>query len=188
MKENLKLGGILLIIAAVAGLLLGWAHEITKEPIAKQEAITKAEALKEILPAASEFKISTVSLAEGIKEVNEGLSSGKIVGYAVKVAPKGYGGAIELMVGISNEGKLEGIKILSHNETPGLGAKAPEPKFSGQFKGKPLDKELQVVKKTPTSPNEIEAITGATISSKAVTTGVNEAVKFYNSVLKGDAK
>lgn len=188
MKENLKLGGILLLIAALAGLLLGWAHEITKEPIAKQEITAKAEAMKEILPAASEFKLSDIKATDGIIEINEGINSGKTVGYAIKVAPKGYAGAIELMVGISNEGKVEGIKILSHNETPGLGAKAPQPKFSGQFKGKPLDKELQVVKRTPSSPNEIEAITGATISSKAVTTGVNEAVKFYNSELKGAVK
>lgn len=188
MKENLKLGGILLIIAAIAGLLLGAAHEITKEPIAKQVQTTKAEAMKEILPEADEFKIKETSLEGIIKEVNEGLASNKIMGYAVKVAPKGYGGAIEIMVGISNEGKVEGIKILSHNETPGLGANAPDPKFSGQFKGKPIKTELQVVKKAPSAENEIEAITGATITSKAVINGVNEAIKFYNSKLKGDVK
>jgi Na+-translocating ferredoxin:NAD+ oxidoreductase subunit G len=188
MKENLKLGGILLIIAAIAGLLLGAAHTVTLEPIAKQEQMTKATALKEILPKADEFKIKETALEGTIMEVNEGTTSGKTAGYAIKVAPKGYGGAVQLMVGISTEGKVSGIKILSHSETPGLGANAPQPKFSGQFAGKPIAKELAVVKKAPSADNEIEAITGATITSKAVTSGVNEAIKFYNSKLNGAAK
>jgi Na+-translocating ferredoxin:NAD+ oxidoreductase subunit G len=188
MKENLKLGGILLIITAIAGLLLGAAHSVTLEPIAKQEQMTKAAAMKVILPKADEFKAKQVALEGIIKEVNEGTASGKTAGYAIKVAPKGYGGAIEVMVGISTEGKVEGIKILSHSETPGLGANATQPKFSNQFAGKPISKELQVVKTAPSADNQVEAITGATITSKAVTNGVNEAVKFYNTKLKGDAK
>jgi electron transport complex protein RnfG len=188
MKENIRLGAILLIITAIAGLLLGAAHSVTLEPIAKQEQMTKATAMKEILPKADEFKVKEVALEGTIKEVNEGTTSGKASGYAIKVAPKGYGGAIEVMVGISTEGKIEGIKILSHSETPGLGANAAKPKFSGQFAGKPIAKELAVVKAAPSADNQIEAITGATITSKAVTNGVNEAVKFYNAKLKGDAK
>ncbi|MCM8709825.1 RnfABCDGE type electron transport complex subunit G [Clostridium sp. SYSU_GA19001] len=188
MKENLKLGGILLIITAIAGLLLGAAHSITKEPIAKQEQMTKNLAMKEILPEAEEFKVKDIALEGIVQEVNEGIASGKTAGYAIKVAPKGYGGAIQLMVGISTDGKIKGIKILSHSETPGLGANAPQPKFSNQFKNKPIDKVLQVVKQTPSSDNQIEAITGATITSKAVTSGVNEAVNFYNTKLKGAAK
>jgi Na+-translocating ferredoxin:NAD+ oxidoreductase subunit G len=188
MKENLKLGGILFTITAIAGLLLGAAHSVTLEPIAKQDQMAKAAALKVILPKAEEFKDKKVALEGTVTEVNEGTSSGKTTGYAIKVAPKGYGGAIQMMVGISTEGKVEGIKILSHSETPGLGANAPQPKFSGQFAGKPTEKELTVVKKAPSANNEIEAISGATISSKAVTSGVNEAVKFYNAKLKGAAK
>jgi Na+-translocating ferredoxin:NAD+ oxidoreductase subunit G len=188
MKENLRLGGILLIITAIAGLLLGVAHTVTLEPIAKQEQMTKATAMKEILPKAEDFKIKETSLEGIIMEVNEGTASGKTAGYAIKVAPKGYGGAVQIMVGISTEGKVEGIKILSHSETPGLGANAPAPKFSGQFAGKPIEKELQVVKTVPSADNQVEAITGATITSKAVTNGVNEAVKFYNAKLKGGAK
>ncbi|SKA80726.1 electron transport complex protein RnfG [Clostridium sp. USBA 49] len=186
MKENFKLGGILLIIAATAGLLLGAAHSITLKPIAKQEQMSKAAAMKEILPEASEFKVKEVTLSGTIKEVNEGLTSGKTSGYVITVTPKGYGGTIQLMVGISTKGNVEGIKILSHSETPGLGANAPQPKFSGQFKGKSIDKKLEVVKKAPSNSNEIEAITGATITSRAVTNGVNEAITFYNTNLKGD--
>ena len=112
----------------------------------------------------------------------------EIAGYAIKVAPKGYGGPVEIMVGISTDGKVTGIKILSHTETPGLGANAPQPKFSDQYKDKPTKDKLEVVKTVPSKENQIQAITGATITSKAVTLGVNDAIDFYNSSLKGDKK
>src|SRR3712207_8052036 len=89
-----------------------------------------------------------------------------------------------MMVGITTDGKVSGIKILSHSETPGLGANAETPQFSGQYKDKPA-KELEVVKGTASADNQIAAITGATITSKAVTKGVNEAIEFYDSKLKG---
>ncbi len=92
------------------------------------------------------------------------------------------------MVGLSSAGKVTGIKILSHTETPGLGANAPLPKFSDQYKNKPIKEKLEVVKVAPSKDNQIQAITGATITSKAVTLGVNDAVDFYNSSLKGAKK
>ena len=84
--------------------------------------------------------------------------------------------------------RFTGIKILSHTETPGLGANAPKPQFSGQYKDKPIENKLEVVKVAPTKDNEIQAITGSTITSKAVTLGVNDAIDFYNTSLKGDKK
>lgn len=190
MKENIKLGLILLLITGIAGLLLGGAYEITKAPIAASIEADKQAAMKEILPMADEFSKADVKI-EGNKkifEVNAGLKGTKITGYAIKVAPKGYSGPVEIMVGISNEGKVTGIKILSHTETPGLGANAPNPKFSDQYKDKPTKDKLQVVKTVPSKENQIQAITGATITSKAVTLGVNDAIDFYNSSLKGDKK
>lgn len=186
-KETLKLGLILLIITAIAGLILGAANKITKEPIAKQIEKTNSDAMREIVPGADKFNVSDVKPSGEILEINEGKnSSDKTVGYAIKVAPKGYSGKIEMMVGISKEGKVNGIKILSHSETPGLGANAPQPKFSGQYKGKSIDTPFVVVKRAPSASNEIEAITGSTITSKGVTKGVNDAVSFYNEKLKGD--
>ncbi|MCY6959322.1 RnfABCDGE type electron transport complex subunit G [Clostridium brassicae] len=189
-KEIISLGIILFIITAVAGLILGGAHKITAEPIAIQQKKENDAAMKEVLPKAESFEKQDVKLEETnpVKEVNSGKTGSDVSGYAIKVAPKGYGGLIEMMVGISNEGKVEGIKILTHAETPGLGAKAPEPEFSGQYKGKPTDKPLDVVKAEPSKDNEIKAITGATITSKAVTTGVNAAIDFYNKELKGGQK
>jgi len=84
--------------------------------------------------------------------------------------------------------KLLGLKFYLILKRPGLGANAPEPKFSDQYKNKPLKEKLEVVKVAPTSENQIQAITGATITSKAVTLGVNNAIDFYNSSLKGDKK
>ncbi len=188
-KETIKLGLILLLITAVAGLILGAANSITRAPIAKQIEKTNSDAMKEIVPKADVFNKSDVKTSGEILEVNEGkTNSGETAGYAIKVAPKGYSGKIEMMVGISKDGKIDGIKILAHSETPGLGANASEPKFSVQYKGKTIDKPLQVVKKEPSAPNEIQAITGATITSNAVTKGANEAVAFYTEKLKGGQK
>lgn len=189
-KEIIGLGLKLLLITAIAGLILGWAHKITLEPINQQNIKTNQEAMKEVLPSADNFaKLETKLPQESsIIEVNKGDKGGNDLGYAIKVSTKGYGGLIEMMVGVSNEGKVEGIKIISHSETPGLGANAPNPEFSDQYKGKPIDKAIEVVKTEPASDNEIKAITGATITSKAVTKGANEAVEFYNKELKGGQK
>lgn len=186
MKKTIKLGIVLLLISGLAGVLLGFVHDITLEPIAKTEAAAKQKAMNEILPDADEFKVSQVQLTDKVLEVNEGYKDGKIVGYAIKVSPKGYSGAIEMMVGVSTSGEIGGIKILKHTETPGLGANAPNPEFSGLFAGKSADSTLVVVKGASTSDNQISAITGATITSKAVVLGVNDALEFYNSNLKGE--
>jgi electron transport complex protein RnfG len=188
LKENIRLGLILLLITGVAGLLLGGAYEITKAPIAKSIATDKQTAMKEILPIAEKFEKANVNIEgnEKISEVNSGLKGTEIAGYAIKVSPKGYSGPVEIMVGISTEGKVTGIKILSHTETPGLGANAPKPEFSGQYKNKSTKDKLEVVKAIPSKDNQIQAITGATITSKAVTLGINDAIDFYNSSLKGD--
>jgi electron transport complex protein RnfG len=188
LKENIRLGLILLLITGVAAFLLGGAYEITKAPIAASIETDRQVAMKEILPTADKFEKSDVKLNEKISEVNAGLKGTEIAGYAIKVAPKGYAGPVEIMVGISTDGKVTGIKILSHTETPGLGANAPEPKFSDQYKSKPTKGKIEVVKTVPSKDNQIQALTGATITSKAVTLGVNDAIDFYNSSLKGAKK
>jgi electron transport complex protein RnfG len=130
--------------------------------------------MKEILPTADKFAKTDVKTTDKVSEVNSGMKGTEIAGYAIKVSPKGYGGPIEIMVGLSTDGKVTGIKILSHTETPGLGANAPQPKFSDQYKNKPTKDKLEVVKIVPSKENQIQAITGATITSKAVTLGVND--------------
>lgn len=176
MKEILKLGLILFIITAVSAGLLGFANEITKEPIAKQVQQAREEAMKQTLPQAEKYEVVDVDLPEEsiILEVNAGYKGDALEGFAVKVAPKGFGGSMEVMVGVSKDGILQGVKILSHSETPGLGANAEDASFTSQYEGK--SGQLKVVKTTPSAEDEIQAITGATITSKAVTDGINEVI------------
>lgn len=186
-KSVLQLGIILLIITAVAGLIIGGVYNITKEPIRIEEKKANDKAMKELLSDADKFVKKDMELSKGVLEVNEGIKSGKVVGYDIKVASKGYGGKINIMVGIKNNGEVSGIKILSQSETAGLGANCEQPEFYKQYSGKPTQ-NLKVVKTSDVKKDEIKAITGATITSKAVTKGVNEAIDFYNNNLKGGNK
>ncbi|GAA0125050.1 RnfABCDGE type electron transport complex subunit G [Clostridium sp. ATCC 25772] len=184
MKENFKLGGILLIITAIAGLILSVAHSVTMGPILAKEKEEKVAAMKVILPEAEDFAtVKDVEITEEILGVEAGTKNGKNVGYCINVSSKGYGGPINMMIGISEDGKIEGVQILSLSETPGLGSKAKEPEFIDQFKDKEAT-ELSVDKESG-SDDKVLAISGATITSKAVTAGVNNAVKLFNENLKG---
>ncbi len=111
--------------------------------------------------------------------------TGNITGYAVKSAAKGYGGDISIMVGVSKDGTVKGISILGHSETPGLGANADNDSFKNQYKDKKAP--FEVVKSGASGNNSevtyIDAITSATITSKAVTTAVNGAVYYCKSEL-----
>lgn len=183
MKDIAKTGSILFVIAAVCTGLVSFASEITKEPIARQKAQAKAAAMQEVLPSAQAFEEKEAS--DDIVEVQIGLQDGNPVGYALRVDPKGYDGTIEIMVGVTNEGIVEGIKILSHSETPGLGANSADSKFTDRFKGK--NTLLKVTKSSQAGEDEISAITGATITSQAVTDGVNKAIEYVQNQ-EGGAK
>lgn len=178
MRDIFKLGGILFSITAIAAVLLGFTNMATADIIAEQAGNANAEALKVVLPTASEFEVVEDLSLDGtiVTDVNAGKENGEITGYAFNVAPVGYGGPINMLVGISAEGTLTGIEIVSHEETPGLGAKATEPEFKDQFKEKKADGPLTV--------GDIEAISGATITSTAVTDGVSAAIDLYNQSLK----
>lgn len=186
MNNIVKLGLNLFVICAVAALALGATNQITAPVIEERNIQANNESRQTVLPDAKEFKLVSNSEYENINgvvaEVYEGTDASDIIGYTVKVLPKGYGGEIELIVGISSEGKVTGINIGSMKETPGLGAKASEEGFKGQFTGKPVE-ELSLVKGSASSDKEIQAISGATITSNAVTKGVNTAIELYNSSL-----
>lgn len=186
MKENFKLGGILLIITMIAGILLGVANDLTKEAIIENSKISK-EDLSYIMPEADKIQDMDIELDEegNIKEVYEAVNGSDVIGYVLKVTSKGFHGAIDFVIGISKEDKVSGIKVLSHNETPGLGAKISEEKFTSRFKDKPVE-YLEVVKVTPNKDTEVEAISGATTSSKASVNAVNEAITFYLEEIKGE--
>lgn len=188
MNNIAKLGATLFVICAVAALALGATNKVTAPIIEDRNIQANNESRQMVLPDAKEFKkidesvFKDTSVKDLIEEIYEGTDGSNIVGYTVKTVPKGYGGKIELIVGLSADGKVTGINIGSMSETPGLGSKAADPAFKDQFVGKPTS-ELSLVKGSVSGEEQIQAISGATITSTAVTTGVNAAIEVYNSYL-----
>ncbi len=171
----------LFLICIVVAFLLAGTNELTKGPISEQEAKNAAEAMKNVCPEAEKFEG-----AEGIEtELYRGFDkNGELVGYAINATEKGYGGDIEIMVGINLDGEITGVEILSINETPGLGMNATKEEFRSQFLGEIPDGGFTAKDDSTGTKKQIDALTGATISSEAVSNAVNHAVDVYNA-LKG---
>lgn len=186
MNGIVKPASILMVITVVAGMCLGLISEVTKGPIAAQTKKTQDEAMAAVLPSADEFKLDEAAPLSGtVKGINVAYKGGEICGYVINVQPSGFGGGIDTMVGINTEGVVEGVKILSLSETPGLGAIATEPEFYNQYAGK-SSMPLTVIKSGTPGDSEIQAITSATITSAAITDGVNEAYEWFKK--NGGAK
>ncbi|HMM22811.1 MAG TPA: RnfABCDGE type electron transport complex subunit G [Selenomonadales bacterium] len=164
-----KIGMNLTIACLLSGAIIAGTYAVTAPVAAKERVNLKNKAMKELVADAQSFKA-----IEGKTDWYTAEKDGKIVAYVVPAESKGYGGAIKMLTAVTPEGKIIDYKILAHNETPGLGDKASEPKFSKQFAGKKAE-DLEVVK-VPTDKN-IQALTGATITSRAVTKGIREAVE-----------
>lgn len=183
MKDVLKLGTTLFAICAVAASILGITNNVTEPVIEERNLQASNESRKIVLPQADEFKLLEGISSDIVVEVYEGLKGKEVIGYTIKTSSKGYGGAIESMIGISKDGKITGVEIGNHSETPGLGSKATEPSFKNQYLDKDVLKPVLVVKGSVNNDNEISAISGATITSNGVTGGVNAAMKIYNEKL-----
>lgn len=183
----LRLALILFGITAVVALLLSTVNEVTKGPIARQKEAQVHSAMAQVLPAESYEKIENLEqfgLDEIVLEVYVAKNGDEQAGYCVKTAPPGYGGTIEMITGVDMEGTVTKVNIVSMSETAGLGTKTNDASFLDQYSGKGLG----VTVTTSSSPkeNEVSAIAGATVSSKAVTTGVAAAVGAVNTI-KGAA-
>ena len=185
----------LALIAAIAGVALSGVFSMTKDTIEEQEALQQAMAYKEVCPEATSFAFSEKAqevLGEEGADV-EGAhinlcyvgknDAGEDVGYALSVTSKGFGGDVVMALGLNPEGAVTGLTFTSISETAGLGMKATEPAFRDQFTGK--SGQLTLVKGEAGGDAEISAITGASVTSNAVISGVNAAMKFYEDVLKG---
>ncbi|MBT9847414.1 RnfABCDGE type electron transport complex subunit G [Blautia sp. MCC289] len=193
----------LTLITLVAGVALGGVYEITKDPIAKQEAQAKAEAYEQVFTDAAAFEevemddtlIQTIRdqldqegyKAQSIEEVMRAEDqSGETLGYAFTVVTsEGYGGDIRFSMGVQNDGTLNGISILSIGETAGLGMNADTPAFKDQFVGKQVEK-LQYTKNGATQDDEINAISGATVTTNAMTNGINAGLCAFRVMEGGD--
>ena len=174
MRDIVKVALRLLVIMVVAGLCLGATYAVTKDPIAEQQRVQAENARRAVLPDAVSFEEVQLNASDAITACYRGIdASGSPCGYAFSVDAKGFGGTVGLTVGVS-DGAITGVRIGSHSETPGLGAKAADEAFYGQFTGK--SGELTVTKTGAVSDQDINAITAATITSKAVTGAVNEVL------------
>lgn len=194
MNKIIKNTIILTLITLISGLGLGLVYEITKEPIAQAQETAKKEAWQEVFPEASadDFELTEVdpAVAEqvigdlGIKaSVDEvcAVKDGE-EGYVVTVTDsEGYGGDIQITVGIAADGTISGISYLSISETAGLGMKATESSFTEQYVGKQAEKFA--VSKDGGDGEPIDALSGATITSRAVTGAVNVALAYYQNAL-----
>lgn len=161
----------LLIICIVAAALLSLTNYITHDRIAATEKEQENAAMRELLPDAVRFEVSDPD-SEGVIIAYGENADGNMIGYTVSCMDKSYGGDIKVMTGIDTDGKITGIKILEINDTPGLGMNAQKDSFKNQFIGKTAGN--LVVSKTATG-EEIQALTGATRTSDAVTRCVNAA-------------
>lgn len=192
MNKIVKNAIILTLITLVAGLGLGFVYEITKEPIAQAQDTAKKKAWQEVFPEASADDFEEIDVDEkaadeavkalGVKAVVDEVCAvkGGEAGYIVTTTDKeGYGGDIKITVGITSDGTVSGISILSITETAGLGMRATEPAFYNQYKGKQAEKF--VVSKDGGDGEPIDALSGATITSRAVTGAVNAALGYYQN-------
>lgn len=175
MSQMVRFGAILGAICLIATAVLAVTYEVTAPKIAEQLKKEEDAALKELLPAAVSFAPKTI---EGIDYYEAFGAGGELVGYCLKVTGSGYGGYIRMIAGIDAAGVIRGVRVLEHQETPGLGSRITEvkpgqktPWFLAQFTGK--DARTVAVKK------DVDAITGATISSKAVTDAVRETASAF---------
>lgn len=181
MRDIVKLGIVLMLIAGIAGLGLAYMNNVTKPIIDDQRQQAKLEGLNEVYPGADEIKDETADYVTGdinpfVTEVNVAYKGGSPAGVIYTVEPSGYSGINKTLVAFDiNNKAITAIKVLSHTETPGLGAQCTEPWFQDRFKDKSAEQELEVVKLEPVGENQILAITASTITSKSVTTGVNAA-------------
>lgn len=180
MKETIKLGIILLIITAVSAGVLAISNNLTKDKIAEIEMEGSIGALKEVFGDDKEFTAleeaklkEIIEVDASVLEIFEVYNGENLEGYAIKTVTGGYGGDVVTLTGFSKDDKnVVGMRVLEHSETPGLGAKAEEPEFTERFAGKSTEEEV-----------EVEALSGATITSKAVMFGVNNAREVFKTQL-----
>lgn len=199
-NELVKNTVILTVITLISGLLLGTVYEITKGPIAAEEEKTKKAAWQSVFNDASDFAEQEFTAEESASVLSEAGypdqdidsvvsasgGSGEALGYVIGVVShEGYGGDISLSVGIRNDGTVNGFEILSISETAGLGMRADTEEFKSQFRGKQVE-SFAYTKAGAAAENEIDALSGATITTNAVTNGVNAAIAYFNSLEGGN--
>lgn len=185
MKELLKLSTILTLICCGAALALGSVYELTKQPIARQQQLKKQRAVATVFPGLPLGKGTEGVAAQLCDDHSHScrdffllMTDRHVSGIALEASVAGYGGPIDVMVGILPDGTLSAITVISHSETPGLGANITKESFCGQFSRLAAPESSLDLKKNGGS---IDQVTGATISSAAVLQAVREQMRFFNA-------
>lgn len=171
----------LFLICTVATALLALTNSVTKEKIKEVAIKTASEARQKVCADAKTFEEKTDKDGNVYFEAKD--ENGNTVGFAITTKDKSYGGDIEVMTGFSAEGKVTGVEILSIDDTPGLGMNAKKDEFRNKYTGK---SGTLVVSKNAAADNEIQALTGATITSNAVTRCVNSATEICKNAIGGE--
>lgn len=201
-KKIVKDALILTAFTLVLGFVLGLVYEITKDPIAEAKEAAAQAAYQEVFPDARHFEamegfdkeaatkiVTDAGFADEISDVQAAYDSegGQVLGYVITVTAKDASQAnITFSVGIRNDGTINGYSITDIAETPGLGMHAEDEDFIAKFQNKKVD-AFAVVKATPASDSEIESISGATITTKAIANGVNACIVYFQNELAGGA-
>jgi electron transport complex protein RnfG len=187
MRDIFKLGLFLLLVAGVAGAALSYVNGLASPLIEQQILQNKLDSFQEVYPAGEKVEDETATYLQDphdpvIKEVNIAYRDGQPAGVIYAVETKGYSGPISLLAGFDiATSRITAIKVLSQRETPGLGAKATESKFQDRYKDKSSEVALEVTKTAPIRENQVQAITASTITTKAVTKGVNAAREHFTA-------
>lgn len=205
-KKNtiLKDAMVLVIITVIAGFSLGFVHELTAPIVAQRLLEQKTEAYKAVYADAAEFaadeKLSALAMEAADKVLADngftGITiddaflalddAGNTIGYVMSATTQaGYNGGITISLGYSLDGESKGMEILVINETAGLGARASEASFKNQFANKKVEK-FEYTKTGATAENQIDALSGATITSSAVVDVVNAGICFAQSAAAGN--
>jgi len=173
MRETIRYGFVLAVICVVASGLLAGMNSLTKARIIAQAQTEEDTALREVMPEGAHFE--AVKKDEDIIYYKVSNKDNKFIGVAFKASGKGYSSVIDTLVGMARDGTITAIKIMNQNETPGLGARVIEPSFTEGF----VNKNIQGLA-------NVQAITGATISSKAVIGSVQEKAKEIQKLIKDE--
>ncbi|MBR5587189.1 MAG: RnfABCDGE type electron transport complex subunit G [Clostridia bacterium] len=179
LKQTIKLGGILFLIACATALLLAVTNSLTADKIAQLQLEKKNEAMAQVI-AAENYNL--IESQPESYELYQAANGDTTVGYAVSIYANGYGGNISMMVGVNPDLTVNGVSITDMSETPGLGDNAKKPEFTDLFKGK-SENELALTNEGGT----IQALSGATITSLAVTNAVRSAVEIVSKEISGGA-
>jgi len=178
---------VLFIVCAVVTGALAYVNGMTKDIILARTEEEQEQYRIQVMNGADRFvKLEEEGLlSDKVAGVYEAYSQDNLIGYVVDVTTKGYGGTINLTVGVNTDGHVTGVIVGDNSETPGLGSKAKEPDFINQFGEVTVNDTLSVVKQGKKSANEIQAISGATITSRAVTDGVQAALDAVKLIMNG---